>query len=519
MTIHVPDGGRLWMLLIGLAGGVLSLPLLSYHFAFDQGIYAAIGDSLLRGGVAYRDAWELRPPGVFYAYYLSFLLLGRAPWAVHALEVLALAFTCAGLYRVGAIHLRSRTAGVVAALALPLLYVPFGHWNSAQCESFQQPFLVWGLACWPDSEEPGRRERRCLLAGVLLGAAVMTKLPAIVFCLVFVLESLLTDVDASCWKDRLRPTLVTLAGMGLLPALVLLYYTLRGALPQLLDAWVTYPVEYARFSGGDSFEWHRRMLVNALSCFSLPVQLLLAVAVLRSLLGGGRPALRWLAVLLAGVGALAMQRKYYGYHHLVLLPFVSLGVGLATKPLQIPLSAFVSVPKKIVLGGAFLGIAALAGLGLVYLIRSNTPRWGELTALGNRVVRDDRECALGRFSYARDVSLAAAIRSMTRESDSVFLWTNEPLAYFLSDRRMGGPYSHPVLVVPPWAGDERLHYLVRRLQLEKPRLIVTGGDGALFRPESSEELLRVYPGLREFIEDNYVEAARRDEFRFWLRSK
>src|SRR5438128_9840072 len=79
-----------WRILAGILGCLLSLPILSWPFGHDQAIFATIADSLLHGGVLYRDAWEHKGPGVFYSYYFAFLLLEHDLWAVHVAEILAM---------------------------------------------------------------------------------------------------------------------------------------------------------------------------------------------------------------------------------------------------------------------------------------------------------------------------------------------------------------------------------------------------------------------------------------------
>src|SRR5579862_3368911 len=168
-------GRRLGTLAGGLVGGILSLPLLAYHFCWDQGAYATIADTLSRGGVGYRDAWELRPPGGFYAYLIAFSLFGRSEASVRILEIISVAVTSGGLAYLFSSRFRSPWAGFVAAASLPFVILPFGHWDTAQPESCQMPFLVWSIAVWPRPEDKERSGVRCALSGLLLGPAAIIK--------------------------------------------------------------------------------------------------------------------------------------------------------------------------------------------------------------------------------------------------------------------------------------------------------------------------------------------------------
>src|ERR1700736_3902241 len=45
----------------------------------DQGLYHAVAEEILQGAVPYRDAWDPKPPGVFYTH-AALLALITDPW-------------------------------------------------------------------------------------------------------------------------------------------------------------------------------------------------------------------------------------------------------------------------------------------------------------------------------------------------------------------------------------------------------------------------------------------------------
>ena len=50
--------------LLAIAGALILLrvPSLAQPMGPDQGLYAYVGDRILAGGLAYRDAWDQKPP-------------------------------------------------------------------------------------------------------------------------------------------------------------------------------------------------------------------------------------------------------------------------------------------------------------------------------------------------------------------------------------------------------------------------------------------------------------------------
>lgn len=54
----------------------------------DSGIFAYTGKVIREGGLPYRDAWDNKPPGVYYVNALSFYIFGTGRWALWITETL-----------------------------------------------------------------------------------------------------------------------------------------------------------------------------------------------------------------------------------------------------------------------------------------------------------------------------------------------------------------------------------------------------------------------------------------------
>src|SRR5690554_932389 len=75
--------------------GVASLFLLTFGHGRDQGIYAAVGRTILEGGAPYRDAFDFKPPGIHLAFAAAEAAFGRGERAIRVLEALCLTTTAA----------------------------------------------------------------------------------------------------------------------------------------------------------------------------------------------------------------------------------------------------------------------------------------------------------------------------------------------------------------------------------------------------------------------------------------
>ena len=47
---------------------IVRLPSLVQPMGPDQGLYAYVGERILHGELAYRDAWDQKSPGIHYVY-------------------------------------------------------------------------------------------------------------------------------------------------------------------------------------------------------------------------------------------------------------------------------------------------------------------------------------------------------------------------------------------------------------------------------------------------------------------
>jgi 4-amino-4-deoxy-L-arabinose transferase-like glycosyltransferase len=485
------------------------LPLLSYPFSYDQAVFADIADVMIRGGTVYRDAWEHKPPGVYYVYYLAFVLFGRDFWAPRLMEVLAIGVASAGLVRTAQRWFGSTAAGVVSALALPLLYLQLGK-NSAQPESFQIPLLIWAMACWPIESDPGRVGLRSITSGVLLSLAVMFKTPVVTIAIVFWLDRLIQDWRNEGWREKLRPVLLLTLGLSSAPLAVLAYYSARGAFPEVWDALIVFPIEYNRWSLGrvsvSSIVLYREWIDRLLPAAAL---MLLLVGLVRGLRFRRRDTVRWIGVLAGAWANMSIQATRHIYLDMVLLPPLSLGFGLILlKP-----DSSVQMPRERDWkdhAARILGVLLLVLAGIQY-VRGLAPLRNNL----GRVSRvQNFEPEQGGTS-----DLVRYVRARTAPEDRIFIWGNEPLTYFLCDRQMAGPYSTLLPILPPWSGPGRLYPLMSRLGREKPRLVlVSPSEGGWWGSDiGPKKLLVLFPEMRQWMTEDYARIETLREYEIWER--
>ena len=178
------DTRRLWpwlLILVGLL--ILRVPSLMQPPGGDQGLYHYVATRIWAGDVPYRDAWEQKPPGIFYTYAaLSSIVPGR--WLIPGADLGAAAATAWLLILLGR-RLTAAPAGELAAslyliVGDPAIQKLAGLHLRAQCETFIG--LAVTLALWTVCRAPGSAGA-AVAAGVALGCATWLKYNAIVYAL------------------------------------------------------------------------------------------------------------------------------------------------------------------------------------------------------------------------------------------------------------------------------------------------------------------------------------------------
>ena len=129
------------VLLLALIGALLlvRLPSLVQPMGPDQGLYAYVGERIRHGELAYRDAWDQKPPGIHYVY-AALRTLSSRDVVVPAADLAAAALVAALLWAIGT-RLCGPLAGGLSAVLFLLLSDPslarYGGFRvRAQAETF-----------------------------------------------------------------------------------------------------------------------------------------------------------------------------------------------------------------------------------------------------------------------------------------------------------------------------------------------------------------------------------------------
>jgi hypothetical protein len=147
----------------------------------DEFFFSVVAGEWLQGGLPYVDAFDIKPPGVFFIYAIAQGVFGVSYATIKGLEIVAVAAGAWVLFGM----LRSAGLGrmaVWAAALYPVYTLAFGG-TAAVNMLLQLPFVVAGfaavVAATNDDATLSRRLTGAFLAGLAIGSAGMIKQTAI----------------------------------------------------------------------------------------------------------------------------------------------------------------------------------------------------------------------------------------------------------------------------------------------------------------------------------------------------
>lgn len=502
------------VLILALAAGCawLLLALTRFELALDQGIYSVVADALLRGDAPYRDAWDFKPPGIYFVYALAKALLGPGMASVRWLEAAGLV----SLWPAFAILSRRFAGGALPGLLGAALatsgHVWLGAWHTAQPESFGGVLLAWALVLATAAPaSASRRDLALVGAGALYALAALMKPPlggGILVSGAFAAHAAWRAAKAKRARAALRP-LCALALGGALPVVgTLAWLAAKGALPAAADALFGFAPAYTRmnFEPGSLRVFLFRSVEFLLFRFSLlhPIGLVLLFALPALAPREREGRLHVLGVLGFVLVGVALQGRFFAYHYGAALHLVALLAGWGLWKLARRDWRYAAGP---------LSLAAL----LLLLANAN----GLADPIGGGLLARARSFDTGSARNAPLRRVAAYVAAHTREDERIYVWGFEPLLYELAGRRPASRYIYNAPQRAPWSRNAARAELMDELRAAPPAaILVESGDhhpGTAGSEVDSASALERFGALREFLAQGYTPAARIDRFTIQLR--
>lgn len=456
----------------------------------DSGIYAYTAKVIVEdGGLPYRDAWDNKPPGIYYIDAVAFYLFGVNRWSVWLIEwafilvaTLALVWIVDTLYRKTWLSILSLLLFILLARHRALV----GHGNLTEsyallpqmlCLAFglqflRQPSSKWGI-----------------LLGFSASVAFLIKQSTIGVALSFIPAILISNHPV--WRSSRRwhwlGSMIAggLAGLGA----TALYLWANGILDDAIDASFIGASDFHNWVSRESVPmWETLPSTLTSGTFQdvfLPYMPFVIIAVLITL--GHRFAklqtpspssdvnprlskqdyttfLIWIALMFcADIAILNPTNRAYSHYYITLVPSVVIMIIVCLNWLvswrkfdNLPVQRLANIPlQRWVISGVALYLFIWYGSGAFMHISKFNQREGDL--FGPEVVEKTAEF----------------IEENTDPDDTVFVWGASTDLNFQSDRESPTVfhYAYP-LIVPGYTEEEDLETLLEDLEENEPAMIV-----------------------------------------------
>ena len=464
------------VLVVVLVTFLLRLPsLFEPPWYDDEGIYAAVANSLLNGQRLYTEVIDNRPPGIYLLYALIMGVFGPNLLFIKLAAISSVIGSQLIVVRIGS-HLWSRRAGTIAALLLGILSsAPLFEGNIANAEIFMIFPTCLGMLLWIKG--------RYFYAGIAFGAALSLKQIAGAEFMAAIIAALLF---APYWRRRAA---LLLAGYSIPVLLILAYVVISGSFGEFIYANFSYYTDYLQRGA----RVHPSFLV--VKVLLLPSSILLMMAWARGPRSekSANVALITLWLVFALFGAIFTGRPY---PHYLLPSFPSLSLLIAGCVVSRQTTSVTRVTwPRLLATSSVLGIS-------VWLLVSIFVPWSAWASPSRTVgyYRNFAEFVLGiksRVSYNdffdkrvnRNLEVASYLASRARDGDSLLVWGDEPWIYALSSlpdvaRVTVAYYAYEI--------PGELKRVAESVAIREPAFI------ALVTSKP------VYPELKKAIEKNYV---------------
>jgi len=453
----------------------------------DEGVFAAIGQSIRHGEVLYSQAWDNKPPLIFFSYALVQGAFGSGVFALHlvaSVAALATLFTLMAAGRMLFGTTRSVLAGVIFAL---LICTPVIEGNLALTEMFMiLPVSLAVLAfLFAERYEGGRRLIGYAVAGLLIGVAVNYKQVAVFDGAALVLMALLTG------RGAVAPLVAMVVGFALPQAAFMALFVHEHAFSQYLYAVVGSLGPYSRQAPSESH------LLKAAGY--LPALFLATSLVKRRLAGEHVPLHEFPALWLCFAFAGATSSPYAFPHY---LQQAAPAAALTLAGLDIP-------RRGLFITGAAKGIAALV-IGVVIVSRFSVPFestqlhpvWYYKTFVSYQSGSLSSDAY--RFQFDGTVQAVDDIVGYVKEDnagDAVYVWGDIPWLYVEGNFTNPTPYFTSFLSeVLPGAKARIMH----DVEANPPVYVVV-----------SENAFAPFVELRSFLNERYNLIHQQNDWSIW----
>ncbi|HEY9153126.1 MAG TPA: glycosyltransferase family 39 protein [Anaerolineales bacterium] len=426
--------------LLALLIGVLALTVLSQANPGlslpdrDYGIFSYIGQQIVLGKLPYTDAWDHKPPAVFYVDALGLWAAHGLRWGIWAIELFCLAAAIWLSYL-----LIKKLWGIFPALCALAIWT-FGLNITLQggniTEEFPLPLHFLALILFLRLAESPESFWDGFIIGLAFSISFLFRANNAMVETAIVLTLWLIWIFQRNFRVLLRQ-MIWMAIGALIPLLIAsIYFWALGIFKAMFDASITYNLIYSetKFNGTSGLiaGFQNLGLAAWIGLIGYGIVLILLIRQWRA---KEKPSAMLIFLLIGCPFAVAVTdpaQRNYGHYFVNWLPFIALLTGLTFHTAQNLIPKF---KESKLSESLYLGLALL--IAMVVFIFSNLAVQN-LISFANLLDRSNAE---------RDSVLSVYVENNTKPNDTVLFWGGFPGENLMSQRASPSAYiTYPLLL-------------------------------------------------------------------------
>lgn len=411
---------KVWFLLfVCFVFALLRLPsLIEPHWYGDEGIYQVVGRAILSGRVLYKDIWDNKPP----LLYIIYAIVNGNLFFVKLLSLLSGLFSVFIFFLLSQKLFKKNIPVYFSTLIYAVLFgSPLIEGNIANAENFML-FPVILSAYLVVSFLENEKDIYLIFAGLILSIAFITKIVAVFDFCAFVLF-----LFTACWFENKKK----LALMSLIKfflsfisffVLTSFYFLLNGSFKDFVNAVLLQNVSYV----GDQNHFIFPMGILVIKTLILFIAIVFLISKHKKI--SKKAFFIFLWIIFAVYSALFSERPYIHYL-LVILPAFSLLCGNIFNYAK---TRWVGISTIIVIIFFALFHFQIYGKTLTYYLNYFQFMTNTKNVVGYESFFDT--------NTPRDYDIASFIGMNVKGNEKVFLWSDSPQIYALSQQLPIGKY-------------------------------------------------------------------------------
>lgn len=416
----------------------------------DGGIYAYTAQVIADdGGIPYQDAWDNKPPGIYYINALAFKLWGISRWSLWVME-LAFVMLMTWLFYGLLIGLTENKTVALGGTVFFILYARhtnmIGHGNLTENYALLPQVICFVLG-YRFLQKP--QLWSAALFGVMAALALLIKQTTVGVAFALIPAMVLSNHPIIHSPRRWGYLAAVVAGgLGTL-GVVVLYFASRAGFADLINAAFISPSKLHEWRGGPQhYSWatiEGTLRSQTFTMLFLPLVPFWVYGLLR--IRRDQPMLVWaLLTALADVLLLNISNRGYSHYYITLVPAAVLVVVFAIQ--RLPKQRWVWAGVWVYVG--IIGLSA-ANAAVEKFSRGDGPLFGP---------------------QHKEV-IAEYIEAHTDADDTVLVWGASSDLNFQAERDSPTQYHYAyALIIPDYTDEATIMEFIEDLQTNQPPIIV-----------------------------------------------